>query len=97
MPASRNSNSVDIGENPITNMTEHFFDATDISIHPRHMKQMKPHQVEGFNFLVKNSLGDPPGGCILAHAPGSGKTFMLISFIQSFMAKYKDARPFVVS
>lgn len=96
MPASRNSNSVDIGENPITNMTEHFFDAAEISIHPRHMKQMKPHQVEGFNFLVKNLLGDPPGGCILAHAPGSGKTFMLISFIQSFMAKYYNARPLVV-
>ncbi|KAJ6825769.1 protein CHROMATIN REMODELING 35 [Iris pallida] len=60
------------------------------------MKQMKPHQIEGFNFLVKNLLADPPGGCILAHAPGSGKTFMLISFIQSFMAKDPNARPLVV-
>ncbi|KAF9619375.1 hypothetical protein IFM89_006562 [Coptis chinensis] len=68
----------------------------DISVHPRHMKQMKVHQLEGFNFLVRNLISDNPCGCILAHAPGSGKTFMLISFIQSFLAKYPQARPLVV-
>ena len=41
-------------------------------------------------------MADKPGGCILAHAPGSGKTFMIISFLQSFMAKYPNARPLVV-
>ena len=46
--------------------------------------------------MVKNLIGDKPGGCILAHAPGSGKTFMLISFIQSFLARYPSARPLVV-
>ncbi|KAL2326436.1 hypothetical protein Fmac_025494 [Flemingia macrophylla] len=60
------------------------------------MKHMKPHQVEGFNFLVRNLAGDHPGGCILAHAPGSGKTFMIISFMQSFLGKYPNARPLVV-
>ncbi|XP_056164159.1 protein CHROMATIN REMODELING 35 isoform X2 [Syzygium oleosum] len=69
---------------------------TEIAAHPRHMKQMKPHQVEGFNFLVSNLITDNPGGCILAHAPGSGKTFMMISFMQSFLAKYPHARPLVV-
>ncbi|KAI9123842.1 hypothetical protein K1719_005142 [Acacia pycnantha] len=69
---------------------------TEISAHPRHMKQMKAHQVEGFNFLVRNLAGDNPGGCILAHAPGSGKTFMIISFMQSFLGKYPTARPLVV-
>ncbi|CAD6209272.1 unnamed protein product [Miscanthus lutarioriparius] len=54
---------------------------------------MRPHQLEGFNFLVKNLIGDKPGGCILAHAPGSGKTFMLISFIQRFLGRYPSARP----
>ena len=63
--------------------------ALDIAIHPRHEKQMRPHQLAGFHFLV--SLG-----CILAHAPGSGKTFMLISFIQSLLAKYPSGRPLVV-
>uniref|UniRef100_A0A0D9VNQ6 Helicase C-terminal domain-containing protein n=1 Tax=Leersia perrieri TaxID=77586 RepID=A0A0D9VNQ6_9ORYZ len=72
------------------------FIVCDIAIHPRHAKQMRPHQLEGFSFLVKNLVGDKPGGCILAHAPGSGKTFMLISFIQSFLAKYPSARPLVV-
>lgn len=57
---------------------------------------MKPHQIEGFGFLLSNLVGDNPGGCILAHAPGSGKTFMIISFLQSFMAKYPGARPLVV-
>ncbi|KAL5563076.1 hypothetical protein UlMin_032823 [Ulmus minor] len=69
---------------------------SEVYCHPRHAKKMKPHQVEGFNFLVSNLVSDPPGGCILAHAPGSGKTFMIISFMQSFMAKYPDARPLVV-
>ncbi|CAK8561038.1 unnamed protein product [Lathyrus sativus] len=69
---------------------------TDVSAHPRHANQMKPHQVEGFNFLVRNLAGDRPGGCILAHAPGSGKTFMIISFMQSFLGKYPNARPLVV-
>ncbi|KAL5074019.1 hypothetical protein RYX36_013003 [Vicia faba] len=68
----------------------------EISAHPRHANLMKLHQVEGFNFLVRNLVGDHPGGCILAHAPGSGKTFMVISFIQSFLGKYPNARPLVV-
>ncbi|KAI4375690.1 hypothetical protein MLD38_013531 [Melastoma candidum] len=50
----------------------------------------------GLNFLVRNLVGDNPGGCILAHAPGSGKTFMVISFMQSFLAKYPDAKALVV-
>uniref|UniRef100_A0A2N9IW39 Helicase ATP-binding domain-containing protein n=1 Tax=Fagus sylvatica TaxID=28930 RepID=A0A2N9IW39_FAGSY len=69
---------------------------TEISAHPRHRKQMKAHQVEGFNFLCSNLLTDNPGGCILAHAPGSGKTFMIISFIQSFLARNPHARPLVI-
>ncbi|KAF9588599.1 hypothetical protein IFM89_013686 [Coptis chinensis] len=76
--------------------TSHDLAVCDISVHPRHMKQMKAHQLEGFNFLVRNLVSGDPGGCILAHAPGSGKTFMIISFIQSFLAKYPHARPLVV-
>ncbi|KAL2326434.1 hypothetical protein Fmac_025492 [Flemingia macrophylla] len=78
------------------NVAEDDLVLTELSAHPRHMKQMKPHQVEGFNFLVRNLAGDHPGGCILAHAPGSGKTFMIISFMQSFLGKYPNARPLVV-
>ncbi|KAH6786004.1 hypothetical protein C2S51_038459 [Perilla frutescens var. frutescens] len=77
-------------------LSEGDFAAAEINPHPRHRKEMKPHQTEGFNFLLSNLVTDNPGGCILAHAPGSGKTFMIISFLQSFMAKYPAARPLVV-
>ncbi|KAG2596733.1 hypothetical protein PVAP13_5KG246600 [Panicum virgatum] len=89
---SKDADDIDCGS---VRLSEEFIVA-DIAIHPRHAKQMRPHQLEGFNFLVKNLIGDKPGGCILAHAPGSGKTFMLISFIQSFLARYPSARPLVV-
>ncbi|KAL5231993.1 hypothetical protein ABZP36_030769 [Zizania latifolia] len=89
---SKDADEMDTG---VVGWSEDFI-VSDIAIHPRHAKQMKPHQLEGFNFLVKNLVSDKPGGCILAHAPGSGKTFMLISFIQSFLAKYPSARPLVV-
>ncbi|XP_027153348.1 protein CHROMATIN REMODELING 35-like [Coffea eugenioides] len=75
---------------------EHEDSLTEVAVHPRHRKVMKPHQVEGFNFLASNLVTDHPGGCIMAHAPGSGKTFMIISFLQSFMAKYPSARPLIV-
>ncbi|KAK1414437.1 hypothetical protein QVD17_30181 [Tagetes erecta] len=78
------------------NLNETEFCMSELSVHPRHKKQMKPHQIEGFNFLLSNLMSENPGGCILAHAPGSGKTFLLISFIQSFMAKHPDARPLVI-
>ncbi|XP_057966165.1 protein CHROMATIN REMODELING 35-like isoform X2 [Malania oleifera] len=77
-------------------LTEHDLTVTEISAHPRHTKEMRPHQVEGFNFLISNLVTENPGGCILAHAPGSGKTFMIICFMQSFLAKYPFARPLVV-
>ncbi|XP_074313347.1 protein CHROMATIN REMODELING 35-like [Silene latifolia] len=79
-----------------TKLNGHDLAITDISPHPRHKKVMKAHQLEGFNFLLGNLVIENPGGCILAHAPGSGKTFMIISFMQSFLAKYPDARPLVV-
>nr|BAD05447.1 putative SNF2 domain/helicase domain-containing protein [Oryza sativa Japonica Group]BAD05643.1 putative SNF2 domain/helicase domain-containing protein [Oryza sativa Japonica Group] len=69
---------------------------SDIAIHPRHAKNIRPHQLEGFKFLVNNLVTDEPGGCILVHAPGSGEIFMLISFIQGFMARHFTARPLVV-
>ncbi|KAK9115906.1 hypothetical protein Sjap_014853 [Stephania japonica] len=74
----------------------HIVSEAELFVHPRHMKQMKPHQIEGFKFLQKNLLSDEPGGCIMAHAPGSGKTFMIISFIQSFLAKYPNGRPLII-
>lgn len=56
-------------------------------------KAMKPHQKQGFRFLWRNldgqrSNGKTPslkGGCVLSHAPGTGKTFLVISFLQSYI------------
>ena len=89
---SKDADEIDCGT---VKLSEDFIIA-DVAIHPRHAQTMKPHQLEGFNFLVKNLIGDKPGGCILVHAPGSGKTFMLISFIQSFLVRYPSARSLVV-
>ncbi|XP_056698923.1 protein CHROMATIN REMODELING 35 isoform X2 [Spinacia oleracea] len=69
---------------------------TEVLAHADHIKQMKPHQIEGFNFLLRNLVTENPHGCILAHAPGSGKTFMMICFMQSYLAKYPSARPLVI-
>ncbi|CAO2813836.1 unnamed protein product [Amaranthus hypochondriacus] len=71
-------------------------DVTEVLAHSDHIKQMKPHQMEGFTFLLKNVVTENPHGCILAHAPGSGKTFMIICFLQSYLAKYPSARPLVI-
>ncbi|XP_021776013.1 protein CHROMATIN REMODELING 35-like [Chenopodium quinoa] len=68
----------------------------EVIAHAEHIKQMKPHQIEGFNFLLRNLVTENPHGCILAHAPGSGKTFMIICFMQSYLAKYPSARPLVI-
>ncbi|RLN41709.1 hypothetical protein C2845_PM01G04010 [Panicum miliaceum] len=91
----RKSSDPDPTENPLGTNLNVFPDA--LSIHPRHSEQMKPHQVEGFNFLMKNLADENnPGGCILAHAPGSGKTFLLISFVHSFLARYPAGRPLIM-
>ncbi|EXB68727.1 DNA repair protein rhp54 [Morus notabilis] len=96
MPDSRNSRDNESTGIAGLNLYGDDLMVTEVYAHPRHTKKMKPHQVEGFNFLVSNLVGDNPGGCILAHAPGSGKTFMIISFVQSFLAKYPNGRPLVV-
>ncbi|KAJ9691188.1 hypothetical protein PVL29_013386 [Vitis rotundifolia] len=57
--------------------------------------QVNPHQMEGFNFLISNLVAENPRGGILVHAPGSWKTFMIISFMQSFLAMSSQARPLV--
>ena len=58
--------------------------------------QVNPHQMEGFNFLISNLVVENPRGGILVHAPGSWKTFMIISFMQSFLVMSSQARSLVV-
>jgi len=70
---SKDADEIDCGT---VKLSEDFIIA-DVAIHPRHAQTMKPHQLEGFNFLVKNLIGDKPGGCILAHAQVQGKHLCL--------------------
>ncbi|BBM97531.1 DNA repair and recombination protein RAD54 and RAD54-like protein [Marchantia polymorpha subsp. ruderalis] len=73
-----------------------------LRLHPFHEDVLKEHQKEGFDFLVKNLIGGhiskvKPGGCILAHAPGTGKTLLTISFIQSFLTALPGGRVLIVA
>lgn len=63
---------------------------------PHLERHMQKHQKEGFEFLWRNLAGldsrrqpfwppREPGGCVLSHAPGTGKSFLVISFLQSYM------------
>ena len=69
---------------------------SNIELIPDLAKNMQRHQKQGFHFLWRNlagrdSNGNPcfpriqPGGCVLSHAPGTGKTFLIISFLQSYI------------
>ena len=59
---------------------------------------MEDKAQHGFNFQISNLVAENPRASILVyvHAPGSWKTFMIISFMQSFLAKSSQARPLVV-
>lgn len=94
----RNSNMIGMNEDDRNRVksSEKDVSMAEVCAHPSHWKQMKAHQMEGFNFLCRNLLVDDPGGCILAHAPGSGKTFMIISFVQSFLAMNPQGKPLVI-
>ncbi|KAL9270206.1 SNF2 domain-containing protein [Drosera capensis] len=70
---------------------------------------MYPHQREGFEFLWRNiagsteldELSEPsklcPGGCIISHAPGTGKTRLAIVFLLSYMKLYRESRPVIIA
>ena len=42
---------------------------------------LKDHQIEGINLMFRNSFGEHPGGCILAHCMGLGKTATTLAFL----------------
>ncbi|KAK3225050.1 hypothetical protein Dsin_004912 [Dipteronia sinensis] len=71
---------------------------------------MYPHQCEGFEFIWRNIAGgidlvklkhstisDGGNGCIISHAPGTGKTRLAIVFIQSYMKMYPACRPVIIA
>ena len=68
-----------------------------------------PHQREGFEFIWRHIGGGTdlqklakPGagggkGCIISHAPGTGKTRLTIIFIQSYMKFNPTCKPLIVA
>ncbi|XP_071709009.1 SNF2 domain-containing protein CLASSY 3-like [Rutidosis leptorrhynchoides] len=79
------------------------FELVPISIR----RYLYPHQLEGFKFLWENLAGTIElsgltklgngGGCIISHAPGTGKTLLTIAFIESFIKKFPKCRPVIVA
>ncbi|KAG8391096.1 hypothetical protein BUALT_Bualt01G0152300 [Buddleja alternifolia] len=72
-------------------------------------KEMYPHQREGFEFIWKNIAGDISlenlkgplsdggRGCIISHAPGTGKTRLTIVFLMTFLKLYPNCRPVIIA
>ncbi|CAK8561323.1 unnamed protein product [Lathyrus sativus] len=68
-----------------------------------------PHQQEGFEFIWKNLAGninlrelkyaDPhrEGGCIISHAPGTGKTRLTIVFLMAYLKLFPECHPVIVA
>ncbi len=54
----------------------------NIYLHEHIGKRVKPHQVEGIQFMWREIITDPKQqGCILAHTMGLGKTMQVISLL----------------
>ena len=73
-------------------------------------KTMYKHQCEGFEFiwnnvagsiyldeLKKSSCSDGGSGCIISHAPGTGKTRLTIVFLQAYLQLYPMSRPVIIA
>ncbi|KAL3739023.1 hypothetical protein ACJRO7_020423 [Eucalyptus globulus] len=76
---------------------------------PCDSSKMYPHQLEGFEFMWKNIAGSTDlkdlsnsepndvGGCIISHAPGTGKTCMTILFLHTYLRLFPNSRPVVIA
>ncbi|KAI4364791.1 hypothetical protein MLD38_020837 [Melastoma candidum] len=69
-----------------------------------------PHQREGFEFIWKNIAGtidlskarslkesNDGSGCIISHAPGTGKSRLTIVFLQAYLRFFPDCRPVIIA
>lgn len=64
-----------------------------ISVHKKIVKNLKPHQVSGIQFMydacfesVERTMKSPGSGCILAHCMGLGKTLQVNLLFLSYSA-----------
>uniref|UniRef100_A0A803L5U0 Uncharacterized protein n=1 Tax=Chenopodium quinoa TaxID=63459 RepID=A0A803L5U0_CHEQI len=85
------------------------FSGTVWDLIPGVARTLYPHQRDGFEFIWKNIAGgiridelakpteSGSGGCIICHAPGTGKTRLAIVFLQSFLRQYPKSRPVIIA
>lgn len=86
------------------------FGLTVWDIIPGIRNSMYPHQCEGFEFIWKNIAGginldelreriglNNGSGCIVSHAPGTGKTRLTIVFLQTYMELHPTCRPMIIA
>ncbi|KAM0916154.1 hypothetical protein ACQ4PT_010263 [Festuca glaucescens] len=77
---------------------------------PGAITTMYQHQREAIEFMWTNLVGDirldelkhgakpdVVGGCVICHAPGTGKTRLAIVFIQTYMKVFPDCRPVIIA
>ncbi|KAI4315185.1 hypothetical protein L6164_028023 [Bauhinia variegata] len=89
---------------------DHNCSGTVWDIIPGVKNRMYPHQCDAFEFLwkkiaseivldkLKQQVDFPDGGgCIISHAPGTGKTLLTIVFLWSFMKLYPNCRPIIIA
>ncbi|XP_050225281.1 SNF2 domain-containing protein CLASSY 3-like [Mercurialis annua] len=73
-------------------------------------RDLHQHQRDGFEFIWKKVAGgihlnklkeptdlDGESGCIISHAPGTGKTRLAIVFLHSYMKLYPNCRPVIIA
>ncbi|KAM3697745.1 hypothetical protein ACB098_06G137200 [Castanea mollissima] len=75
---------------------------------PELRKKLHFHQKKAFEFLWQNIAGSmipakmekaskKTGGCVISHTPGAGKTFLIISFLVSYLKLFPGKRPLVLA
>ncbi|KAL4323433.1 hypothetical protein GQ457_11G011050 [Hibiscus cannabinus] len=75
---------------------------------PNMKDKLHLHQREGFEFMWNNIAGgiyrdksknssSGGGGCIVSHAPGTGKTLLTIVFLQTYLKEYPNSYPVIVA
>lgn len=75
---------------------------------PSIRNKLHDHQKKAFEFLWRNLAGslipsemEPSskkiGGCVISHAPGAGKTFLIIAFLVSYLKVFPGKRPLVLA
>ncbi|CAN1748490.1 SNF2 domain-containing protein CLASSY 3 [Linum perenne] len=73
---------------------------------PKIREGLQVHQRDGFEFLWRNIGGDihidklkepaSSSGCVISHAPGTGKTRLAIRFVQTYMKLFPHCRPVII-